>query len=58
MLRIHDRDLFKCLVLRALIASGGRPEVPKWQEEIKLQVADFGFFFSLFSFPFNPVLSW
>ena len=28
-------------------ASVGRPEVPKWQEEIKLEVAEI-FFFSLF----------
>ena len=38
--------------MRALISLVGRPEVPKWQEEIKLQVADISFFSS------NLVLSW
>ena len=37
-----------------LTASVGRPEVPKGQEEIKLQMANFFFF----SFSFNPVLLW
>ena len=39
--------------MRVLMALVGRPEVPKEQEEIKLQVADI---FILFSS--NRVLSW
>ena len=31
--------------MSVLIASVGKPEVPSWQDEIKLQVADFFFFF-------------
>ena len=31
--------------MRVLIASVGKPEVSSWQEEIKLQVADFFFSF-------------
>ena len=34
-------------ILRVLIASAGRSEVPKWQEELKLQLVDF--FLVLFS---------
>ena len=51
--------------MSVLIASVGRPEVPKRQEEIKLQVADIFFFFSLLIlcchgdtwFPLNLILS-
>ena len=50
---VSEEMTFK-IIMRVLIASVGRPEVLKQQEEIKLQVADF--FFFLFSS--NPVLSW
>ena len=47
------RKILVNIGMRVLIALVGRPEVPKWQEEVKLQVVDFFFFF--FS---NPVFSW
>ena len=49
------QESIDCLVVRMLTASVGRPEVPKGQEEIKLQMANFFFFFP---FSFNPVLLW
>ena len=51
---ILESVTYKLILPRVLIASVGRPEVLKQQEEIKLQVADF--FFFLFSS--NPMLSW
>ena len=56
-----DLDLDQCdlgsyetrRVVRVLMALVGKPEVPKKQEEVKLQVADISFLFTS-----NPVLSW
>ena len=42
-------------ILRVLIASVGRSEVPKWQEELKLQLVDF--FYSFFLLKFCVVMT-
>ena len=58
---IRNTDSYRKILvnigMRVLIALVGRPEVPEWQEEVKLQEAGF---FVLFCFVFfsNPVLSW
>ena len=43
---ILESVTYKLILPRVLIASVGRPEVPKPQEQIKLQVTDFFFPFS------------